>query len=100
MKSLLSYLLLVTLLFPTAVESFHAINDSHITQEDQALIYSQEKHDCNLGLYFATDFNDVNTYSYVDQINVFLDKENLKTSSYLISSLYIDDIKYRGPPQA
>tara|TARA_Y100001935_G_C16951526_1_gene334888 strand:- start:165 stop:467 length:303 start_codon:yes stop_codon:yes gene_type:complete len=100
MRSFLSYLLLITLLFPTIVESLHAISDSHNIQEEQSLNFNKEKHNCTIGLYLAIDYNSSESNSYDDLITVFLLKENLKTSTDLISSLYYNDIKYRGPPQA
>ena len=99
MKPFLSYFLLITLLFPSIVESYHALEDSHTSHEDHFLNFHQEKHNCDLGLYFSLDLNSsVNNFS-IETLPVFLHDKNLKKSSNLISNFNLNDINDRGPPR-
>tara|TARA_B100000886_G_scaffold75452_1_gene48812 strand:+ start:112 stop:414 length:303 start_codon:yes stop_codon:yes gene_type:complete len=99
MKSFLSYFLLITLLFPSIVESFHALEDSHTSHEEHFLNFHQEKHNCDLGLYFSLDFNSSESDSDLEKLPVFLLDKNLKKPSNLISNFNLNDINDRGPPR-
>ena len=55
MRSLLSYFFLITLLFPTVVETIHAIEDSHDICDDISIHFHKENQSCDLALYFSID---------------------------------------------
>ena len=55
MRNFFSYILLISLLFPTVVETFHAIHDSHeISIEDSLSIHDSEFH-CQVSLFLIQD---------------------------------------------
>jgi len=98
MRSILSYFLLITLLFPSIVETIHAIEESHTTHEDSFLNFDEERHTCNLGLYFSFDVDNSSFDSTLDFDSFILFERNLEKSSNLISRINFNDIRYRGPP--
>ena len=55
MRNFFSYILLISLLFPTVVETFHAIHDSHeISIEDSLSIHDSEFH-CQISLFLIQE---------------------------------------------
>ena len=55
MRNFFSYILLIFLLFPTVVEAFHAIHDSHeISTEENLSIHDSEFH-CQLSLFLIQE---------------------------------------------
>ena len=52
MRTVLSYFFLITLLFPSVVETIHAIEDSHNICEDTSTHFCKEIQTCDLALYF------------------------------------------------
>ena len=98
MRSLLSYYFLITLLFPSIVESVHAIHDSHDTCDDISIHFHKENQSCDLALYFSVDIdNNSNDFYLVQDFNYLL-KESNSNSQNLFSNSSSSDIKYRGPP--
>ena len=97
MRSLLSYFFLITLLFPSVVETIHAIEDSHNICEDTTTHFCKEIQTCDLALYFSIDLdNSSNDFNLSQDFNYFI--ENNLLSQNLISNRSSGDIKYRGPP--
>ena len=97
MRSLLSYFFLITLLFPSVVETIHAIEDSHNICEDTTTHFCEEIQTCDLALYFSSDLdNSSNDFNLSQDFNYFI--ENNLISQNLISNRSSSDIKYRGPP--
>lgn len=97
MRSLLSYFFLITLLFPSVVETIHAIEDSHNICEDTTTHFCEEIQTCDLALYFSIDLdNSSNDFNLSQDFNYFI--ENNLISQNLISNRSSSDIKYRGPP--
>lgn len=97
MRSLLSYFFLITLLFPSVVETIHAIEDSHNICEDTTTHFCEEIQTCDLALYFSIDLdNSSNDFNLSQDFNYFI--ENNLLSQNLISNRSSSDIKYRGPP--
>ncbi|MDC0034352.1 hypothetical protein OAJ01_01595 [Flavobacteriaceae bacterium] len=97
MRSLLSYFFLITLLFPSVVETIHAIKDSHNICEDTTTHFCEEIQTCDLALYFSIDLdNSSNDFNLSQDFNYFI--ENNLISQNLISNRSSSDIKYRGPP--
>ena len=97
MRSLLSYFFLITLLFPSVVETIHAIGDSHDICEDTSTHFCKEVQTCDLALYFSIDFNNSSDdFNLSQDFNYYI--ENNSISLNLISNRSTSDIKYRGPP--
>tara|TARA_Y100000385_G_scaffold11623_1_gene12005 strand:- start:165 stop:464 length:300 start_codon:yes stop_codon:yes gene_type:complete len=97
MRTLLSYFFLITLLFPSVVETIHAIEDSHNICEDTSTHFCKEVQTCDLSLYFSMDFDNPSNDSYlVQDFNYFL--ENNLITQNLFSDRSSSDINYRGPP--
>ena len=97
MRSLLSYFFLITLLFPSVVETIHAIEDSHDICEDTTTHFCKEIQTCDLALYFSIDLdNSSNVFNLSQDFNYFI--ENNSIPQNLISNRSYSDIKYRGPP--
>ena len=97
MRSLLSYFFLITLLFPSVVETIHAIEDSHNICEDTTTHFCEEIQTCDLALYFSIDLdNSSNDFNLSQDFNYFI--ENNLISQNLISNRSSSDIQYRGPP--
>ena len=98
MRSLLSYFFLITLLFPSVVESVHAIHDSHDICDDLSIHFHEENRSCDLALYFSVDIdNNSNDFYLAQDFNYSL-KESNSISQNLFSNSSSSDIKYRGPP--
>ena len=98
MRSLLSYFFLITLLFPSVVETIHAIEDSHDICEDTTTHFHKENQSCDLALYFSIDFDSSsNNLDLAKDISYFIDINNSKPQNF-ISNCSSCDIKYRGPP--
>ena len=98
MRTLLSYFFLITLLFPSVVESVHAFHDSHVVCDDLSTHFHKENQSCDLALYFSIDIDKNSNDSYLAQdFNYFL-KESNSNSQNLFSNCSSSDIKYRGPP--
>ncbi|MBT7682880.1 MAG: hypothetical protein HN636_00290 [Cryomorphaceae bacterium] len=98
MRSLLSYFFLITLLFPSVVESVHAIHDSHDICDDLSIHFHEENQSCDLALYFSVDIDNNSTDFYLAQDFNYLLKESNSNSQNLFSNSSSSDIKYRGPP--
>ena len=97
MRSLLSYFFLITLLFPSVVETIHAIEDSHDLCEDTTTHFCKEIQTCDLALYFSIDFdNSSDDFNLSQDFNYSI--ENNSMTQNLISNRTSSDIKYRGPP--
>ena len=97
MRSLLSYFFLITLLFPSVVETIHAIEDSHNICEDTTTHFCEEIQTCDLALYFSIYLdNSSNDFNLSQDFNYFI--ENNSISQNLISNRSSSDIKYHGPP--
>ena len=97
MRSLLSYFFLITLLFPSVLETIHAIEDSHNICEDTTTHFCKEIQTCDLALYFSIDLdNSSNDFNLSQDFNYFI--ENNSISQNLISNRSFSDINYRGPP--
>ena len=55
MRNFFSYILLISLLFPAVVETFHAIHDSHkIHIEDNLSVHDSEFH-CQISLFLIQE---------------------------------------------
>ena len=55
MRNFFSYILLISLLFPAVVETFHAIHDSHkIHSEDNPSVHDSEFH-CQVSLFLIQE---------------------------------------------
>ena len=55
MRNFFSYILLISLLFPAVVETFHAIHDSHkIHIEDNPSVHDSEFH-CQISLFLIQE---------------------------------------------
>ena len=97
MRSLLSYFFLITLLFPSVVESVHAIHDSHDICDDLSTHFHKENQSCDLALYFSVDIdNSSDDFNLSQDFNYSI--ENNSISQNLFSNSSSSDIKYRGPP--
>ena len=62
------------------------------------LNFDEERHTCNLGLYFSFDIDNSSFDSTLDFDSFILFERNLEKSSNLISRINFNDIRYRGPP--
>ena len=97
MRSLLSYFFLITLLFPTVVETIHAIEDSHGICDDISIHFHKENQSCDLALYFSIDLdNSLNDFNLSQDFNYSIENNSISQNS--ISNHTSSDIKYRGPP--
>ena len=98
MRTLLSYFFLITLFFPSVVETIHAIDGSHHTHDDESTYFHHEIPGCDLALYFSIDLDDnSNDYYLAQNFNSF-SKEYNSISQNLISNCSFRYIQYRGPP--
>ena len=90
MRSLLSYFFLITLLFPSVVETIHAIGDSHDICEDTSTHFCKEVQTCDLALYFSIDFNNSSDdFNLSQDFNYSI--ENNSISQNLISFWQLSD---------
>ena len=51
MRNLYSFILFVSLLFPTVVEAFHVFNDSHETSISEGVNFNDSKLKCQISLF-------------------------------------------------
>ena len=99
MRNLFSYILLISLLSPTVVEAFHALNDSHdISIEENISIHEYETH-CQISL-FSNQEDDLDlflNYSYESYIS-----HNFTTTFNQYNELLLNTdysiLPNRGPP--
>jgi len=100
-RNLFSYILLISILFPTVVEAFHAVHDSHDITIDKDLNINESKFHCKIFLFSnqedESDF--FISYSYESYIS-----HNFTHTFKQYSSITLD-IDYsiffnRGPPLA
>ena len=99
MRNFFSYILLISLLFPTVVETFHAIHDSHeISIEDNLSIHDSEFH-CQVSLFLIQD-DDIDFFLNNSYESISFQKPRLHLNSYKGLKLNTDYsfILYRGPP--
>ena len=99
MRNFFSYILLISLLSPTVVESFHALHDSHDNSiEGNISIHESETH-CQISLFYNLD-DDI--YFFIDNSYTLISfqKSRLHLNSYKGLKLNTDFsfIHYRGPP--
>ena len=98
-RNFFSYILLISLLSPTVVEAFHALNDSHdISIEEKISIHESETH-CQISLFSNQE----------DDLDLFLNdshesyiSHNFKTTfnqyNELLLSTDYSILPNRGPP--
>ena len=99
MRNFFSYILLISLLFPTVVETFHAIHDSHkIHIEDNLSVHDSEFH-CQISLFIIQE----------DDLDLFLGysiesfishsfKSTFKQYKKLLLNTDYSILPNRGPP--
>jgi hypothetical protein len=98
-RNFFSYILLISLLFPTVVETFHAVHDSHeISIEDNLIIHDSEFH-CQITLFSNLD-DDIDFFLNNSYTSISSQKQRLNLNSYKGLKLNTDYsfILYRGPP--
>ena len=99
MRNFFSYVLLISLLFPTVVETFHAIYDHHdIHTEEKLSIHNCEFH-CQITLFSNLD-DDIDFFLNNSYTSISSQKQRLNLNSYKGLKLNTDYsfIHYRGPP--
>ncbi len=99
MRNFFSYVLLISLLFPTVVETFHAIYDHHdIHTEEKLSIHNCEFH-CQITLFSNLD-DDIDFFLNNSYTSISFQKQRLNLNSYKGLKLNTDYsfILYRGPP--
>ena len=99
MRNLYSFILFISLLFPTVVESFHVLYDSHDISIDEGLNINESKLKCQISLFSnqedETGFFSQDIYeSYIPHIFSY--------SFYQYDKLFVEtnykSLKKRGPP--
>ena len=99
MRNLYSFILLTSLLFPTVVEAFHVLHDSHDTFISEGVNINDSKLKCQISLFSnqedETGFFSQDTYeSFTPHIFSY--------SFYKYDKLFIKtdyrSLKKRGPP--
>jgi len=100
-RNFFSYILLISLLFPTVVETFHAIHDSHkIHIEDNLSVHDSEFH-CQISLFIIQE----------DDLDLFLGyafesftSHSLKSTYKQYKKLFLNTnnstLPNRGPPDS
>ena len=99
MRNFFSYVLLISLLFPTVVETFHAIYDHHdIHTEEKSSIHNSEFH-CQITLFSNLD-DDIDFFLDNSYPSISFQKQRLHLNTYkgLKLNSYYSSIHYRGPP--
>ena len=99
MRNYFSYVLLISLLFPTVVETFHAIYDHHdIHTEEKSSIHNSEFH-CQITLFSNLD-DDIDFFLNNSYTSISSQKQRLNLNSYKGLKLNNDFsfILYRRPP--
>ena len=99
MRDLYSFILFTSLLFPTVVEAFHAITDSHEIHTEENTNVNQFKVDCQINM-LSNQEDDVSFFSE-HSYELFISQNYFSLSlNYL--GLEIDTInstlQKRGPP--
>ena len=99
MRNFFSYILLISLLFPAVVETFHAIHDSHEIITELNTSINENKFDCQINLlsFQDDDFNFSSNIShelviYQSPFVNLIEADDLKLDD--ISSIFLK----RGPP--
>ena len=98
-RNFFSYVLLISLLSPTAVEVFHAIHDSHEITFEENLNLNKHVFDCQINLvsYQDDDVNFFSNYSY--QLKIY---QNSSSKYFKVSEINLNNISStyfkRGPP--
>ena len=99
MRNFFSYILLISLLFPTVVETFHAFHDSHkIDIEDNLIVHDSEFH-CQVSMFLIQE----------DDLDLFLGysiesfishsfKSTFKQYKKLLLNTDYSILPNRGPP--
>jgi hypothetical protein len=98
-RNCFSYILLISLLFPTVVETFHAIYDHHdIHTEEKSSIHNSEFH-CQITLFSNLD-DDIDFFLNNLYESISFQKPRLHLNSYKVLKLNTDYsfIHYSGPP--
>ena len=99
MRNFFSYVLLISLLFPTVVETFHATYDHHdIHTEEKSSIHNSEFH-CQITLFSNLD-DDIDFFLDNSYTSISFQKQRLHLNTYkgLKLNSYYSFIHYRGPP--
>ena len=99
MRIFFSYILLISLLSPTAVETFHALHDSHdISTKENISIHESEFH-CKISL-FSNQEDDLDLFlnhSYESYISHNF-KSTFKQYKVLLTDTVYNIHLNRGPP--
>jgi hypothetical protein len=98
-RNLYSFILFVSLLFPTVVEAFHVLHESHDTFISEGVNINDSKLKCQISLFSnqedETDFFSQDIYeSFIPYINVV---SFIESDTPIISYNYHSSRK-RGPP--
>ena len=99
MRNFFSYILLISILFPTVVETFHAIHDSHeITIEEKLSVHNSE-HNCQVSLFLLQeeDLDIFLGYPYESFISHSF-KSTFKQYKKLFLNTDYSILPNRGPP--
>ena len=101
MRNLFSYILLISLLFPTVVEAFHAVHDSHDITIDKNLNINESKFHCQIFLFSnQEDESDFFVgYSYESYISHNFTHTFKRYTSIILDADYSVFFN-RGPPLA
>ena len=98
-RNIFSYILLISLLYPTVVEAFHAITDSHELHLEKNTNVNQFDIDCQINLFSNTD-DDVSFFSeYSYELIISQNYFNLSLSyqGFEIKTIN-NNLHKRGPP--
>ena len=99
MRNFFSYILLISLLFPAVVETFHAIHDSHkINTEDKPSVHDSEFH-CQVSLFLIQD--DDLDFFINNSLESFIShsfKSTFKQYKELLLNTDYSILPNRGPP--
>ena len=99
MRNFFSYILLISLLSPTVVESFHALHDSHdISIEENISIHESQFH-CQISLFYnqEDEIDFISNNSYESYISHKL-KSTFNHYNVLLSNADFSIQPNRGPP--
>ncbi len=101
MRNLFSYILLISLLLPTVVESFHAFHDSHDTIVEKRLNINKSTFHCQISLFFNQEEESdlFFSYSYESPISHNIINTIKQYESSILDS-YFSIFFNRGPPMA
>ena len=99
MRNFFSYILLISLLFPAVVETFHAIHDSHkIHIEDNPSVHDSEFH-CQISLFLIQEDDlDLFINNSLESFVSHYFKSTFKQYQELILNTDYSTELNRGPP--